>query len=224
MRCRAGLKFAKLGVNLRMAVNIPVNALVKIAVADIVQTYRPQFEKWPGLIIDMTEEQIVTDLALATEITKKLQPLNVKLAIDDFGRGYSSLVRLEGAAVCRTQARPRFRHRLRHRQGQCAAVQDRDRPRAQFRQHRGGDRHRKGVRRAGSGQHGLRLRSGLPARPADAGGAFHLAVAPARHCARRGRTADDPARVWKSGRPEAGVDAVSQCVQAPRRVEAKLSE
>jgi EAL domain-containing protein (putative c-di-GMP-specific phosphodiesterase class I) len=69
--------------------------LVKIAVADIVQTYRPQFEKWPGLIIDVTEEQIVTDLALAAEITNNLQHLDVKLAIDDFGRSYSSLVRLK---------------------------------------------------------------------------------------------------------------------------------
>ena len=56
----AAANFAKLGVNLRMAVNIPVDALVKLAVADIVQTYRPQFEKWPGLIIDVTEEQVPT--------------------------------------------------------------------------------------------------------------------------------------------------------------------
>jgi EAL domain-containing protein (putative c-di-GMP-specific phosphodiesterase class I) len=92
---QAGLNFAKLGLNLRMAVNIPVNALAKLNVADIVQTYKPQFEKWPGLIIDVTEEQIVTDLAFATEVTNQLQHLNVKLAIDDFGRGYSSLARLK---------------------------------------------------------------------------------------------------------------------------------
>jgi EAL domain-containing protein (putative c-di-GMP-specific phosphodiesterase class I) len=92
---RAGLNFAKLGVNLRLAVNIPVNALVKIGIADIVQKFRPQYEKWPGLIIDVTEEQIVTDLKLASNLTKQLAPLNVKLAIDDFGRGYSSLVRLK---------------------------------------------------------------------------------------------------------------------------------
>ena len=92
---KAALNFAKLGVNLRPAVNVPVNALIKIAVADIVQTYIPQFEKWPGLIIDVTEEQIVTDLALAAGLTKSLQHLDVKLAIDDFGRGYSSLVRLK---------------------------------------------------------------------------------------------------------------------------------
>ncbi len=92
---QASLNFSKVGVNLRMAVNIPVPALVKIAVADIVQTYRPQFDKWPGLMIDVTEEQIVTDLTLATDFTKRLQHLNVQLAIDDFGRGYSSLVRLK---------------------------------------------------------------------------------------------------------------------------------
>jgi hypothetical protein len=55
--------FTKLGVNLRPAVNIPVNALVKIAVADIVQAYRPQFEKWPGLIIDVTEEHVADALS-----------------------------------------------------------------------------------------------------------------------------------------------------------------
>jgi EAL domain-containing protein (putative c-di-GMP-specific phosphodiesterase class I) len=92
---KAGLSFAKLGVNLRMAVNIPVNALVKLAIADIVQTYSPQFEKWPGLIIDVAEEQIVSDLALANDITKKLQHLDVSLAIDNFGRGYSSFARLK---------------------------------------------------------------------------------------------------------------------------------
>jgi EAL domain-containing protein (putative c-di-GMP-specific phosphodiesterase class I) len=92
---KAGLTFAKLGVNLRMAVNIPVNALLKLAIADIVQTYIPQYEKWQGLIIDVSEEQILPDLALANDFTKKMEHLNVKLAIDDFGRGYSSLARLK---------------------------------------------------------------------------------------------------------------------------------
>jgi EAL domain-containing protein (putative c-di-GMP-specific phosphodiesterase class I)/CheY-like chemotaxis protein len=91
----AGLNFTKIGVNLRLAVNIPVSALVKLPITDIVRSYRQQAENWPGLIIDVTEEQIVSDLGLANEYTKKLAPLNVKLAIDDFGRGYSSLIRLK---------------------------------------------------------------------------------------------------------------------------------
>jgi EAL domain-containing protein (putative c-di-GMP-specific phosphodiesterase class I)/CheY-like chemotaxis protein len=92
---KAGLSFAQLGINLRLAVNMPVTALVKLPIADIVRQHRPQSDNWPGLILDVTEEQIVTDLALANEITKKLSAYNVKLAIDDFGRGYSSLARLK---------------------------------------------------------------------------------------------------------------------------------
>jgi EAL domain-containing protein (putative c-di-GMP-specific phosphodiesterase class I) len=91
---KTGLKFSKLGVNLRLTVNIPVSALVKLPVEDIVKAHHPDTEKWPGLIIDVPEEQIVTDLKLATELAQRLERHNVRLAIDDFGRGYSSLARL----------------------------------------------------------------------------------------------------------------------------------
>jgi EAL domain-containing protein (putative c-di-GMP-specific phosphodiesterase class I) len=91
----ANIKFAELGVNLRLAVNIPINALVKVAVPDIVRTYQSKFEKWPGMIIDIPEDQVISELALATDISDKLQHLDVKLAVDDFGRGYSSFARLK---------------------------------------------------------------------------------------------------------------------------------
>lgn len=92
---KASLNFSKLGISLRLAVNIPINALVKVPVSDIVSSHRGKFEKWPGVIIDVAEEQIVSDLALANDITKKLEHLDVRLAVDDFGRGYSSLARLK---------------------------------------------------------------------------------------------------------------------------------
>jgi EAL domain-containing protein (putative c-di-GMP-specific phosphodiesterase class I) len=92
---KAGARLSKLAINLRFAVNVPVSALVALPIPDLVRAHREQVEQWPGLIIDVTEEQIVTDLALANEMAKKLAHLNVKLAIDDFGRGYSSLARLK---------------------------------------------------------------------------------------------------------------------------------
>jgi EAL domain-containing protein (putative c-di-GMP-specific phosphodiesterase class I)/CheY-like chemotaxis protein len=91
---KAGLTFSKLGVNLRLNVDIPVDALVKLPIEDIVMAHRPSGDKWPGLIIDVPEEQIVTDLALAGELSKRLERHNVRLAIDDFGRSYASLARL----------------------------------------------------------------------------------------------------------------------------------
>ena len=87
--------FSKLGVNLRLSVNIPVPALLKLSVPDIVQAHHPADQKWPGLIIDVPEDQIVGDLALASELSKKLEPHNVRLAIDNFGRTFSSLAKVD---------------------------------------------------------------------------------------------------------------------------------
>jgi len=87
--------FSKLGVNLRLSVNIPLPALLKLSVPDIVQAHHPADQKWPGLIIDVPEEQIVGDLALASDLSKKLEPHNVRLAIDNFGRTFSSLAKVE---------------------------------------------------------------------------------------------------------------------------------
>ena len=87
--------FSKLGVNLRLSVNIPMPALLKISVPDIVLAHHPADQKWPGLIVDVPEEQIVGDLALAIELSKKLEAQNVRLAIDNFGHTFSSLAKVD---------------------------------------------------------------------------------------------------------------------------------
>ena len=92
---KTGTHFSKLGLNLRVSVNIPVPALVKMPIEDIVKSSHPGGEKWPGLIIDVPEDQIIGDLALAAELSKKLEPHNIRIAIDNFGRAYSSLAKVE---------------------------------------------------------------------------------------------------------------------------------
>jgi EAL domain-containing protein (putative c-di-GMP-specific phosphodiesterase class I) len=91
----AGKKLAQLGINLRIAVNIPLAALAKLPVEELVKAHRQVGEKWPGLIIDLPEAQIIPELALAIDLTKKFAASNVHLAVDDFGRGYSSLTRVK---------------------------------------------------------------------------------------------------------------------------------
>jgi EAL domain-containing protein (putative c-di-GMP-specific phosphodiesterase class I) len=82
--------------------------LVKLSIPDLVQKHRARLDRWPGLIIDVTEEQIVTDLALANELTRQLAHVNVKLAIDNFGRGYSSLARLKTLPFAELKLDPTF--------------------------------------------------------------------------------------------------------------------
>ena len=80
-----------LGVVVQFAVNIPVAILVNLPVNDLVRPYRNQNPQWPGLIIDVVEEQIITNLALATELNEKFAAVNARLAIDQFGRGMSAI-------------------------------------------------------------------------------------------------------------------------------------
>jgi EAL domain-containing protein (putative c-di-GMP-specific phosphodiesterase class I) len=89
-----GLNLSRFGVNLRMAINVTVPALVQLRVGDIVRAHRPQGQNWSGIIIDLSEDQIVGDLTLAQELSKKFAEYNVRLAIDDFGQDYESLTKL----------------------------------------------------------------------------------------------------------------------------------
>jgi EAL domain-containing protein (putative c-di-GMP-specific phosphodiesterase class I) len=82
------------GFLLRMALNVPVSALVRLPIAQIVRDCRPKSDAWPGLILEVTEDQVVRDISLAHEIATQLKIYNIVLAIDDFGTGYSHLARL----------------------------------------------------------------------------------------------------------------------------------
>jgi EAL domain-containing protein (putative c-di-GMP-specific phosphodiesterase class I) len=82
------------GVSIKFSVNVPVSALVKLPIAAILRAERPKAANWPGLIMEVTEDEIIHDLRIANEVAGALRSFNCTLALDDFGAGYSSLARL----------------------------------------------------------------------------------------------------------------------------------
>jgi len=82
--------FEEAGFNLHLAINVPVGVLTKLPIPALVTEYRPKSARWPGLILEVTEDQIVRDIKLAHEIANQLRISGIKIAIDDFGAGYSS--------------------------------------------------------------------------------------------------------------------------------------
>ena len=82
--------FAEAGFGLRLSINVPANVLSKIPISALVAAHRPQSEKWPGLILELTEDQIVRDLPAIRQIAKEFKTTAIALAIDEFGAGYSS--------------------------------------------------------------------------------------------------------------------------------------
>lgn len=90
---KTGVIFSKLGLNIPFTVNIPPSAMADLAIENLVKAHRPSADGWAGLILDLREEQIISDLALADSLAKRLQPHNVHLAIDEFGAGHATLAR-----------------------------------------------------------------------------------------------------------------------------------
>jgi EAL domain-containing protein (putative c-di-GMP-specific phosphodiesterase class I) len=92
---RAGKSFTDLGLKLPITVNIPMPVLTKLPIEQIVRAQRSAEETWAGLVIDIPEPQVMADLPAAIELTKTLAALNIRVAIDDFGNGISTMARLK---------------------------------------------------------------------------------------------------------------------------------
>jgi EAL domain-containing protein (putative c-di-GMP-specific phosphodiesterase class I) len=86
--------FAARGMPLKLSVNTPVSALLKLPMTTLLREERPRASNWPGLILEVTEDEIIGDLKIANEVADSLRSLDCTLALDDFGAGYSSLARL----------------------------------------------------------------------------------------------------------------------------------
>jgi EAL domain-containing protein (putative c-di-GMP-specific phosphodiesterase class I) len=85
---------AEYGVSIKLSVNVPVSALVNLPIAQMLREERPAAANWPGLILEVTEDEIIKDLQIANDVADQLRAFNCSLALDDFGAGYSSLARL----------------------------------------------------------------------------------------------------------------------------------
>lgn len=90
--------FDEASFNLHLAINVPVRVLLKLPIEQLVKEHRPKSDRWPGLILEVTEDQIVRDLAAAKAIAAQLRASRVTIAIDNFGAGYSSFSSLRDLA------------------------------------------------------------------------------------------------------------------------------
>jgi EAL domain-containing protein (putative c-di-GMP-specific phosphodiesterase class I) len=85
---------AALGASIKLSVNVPVSAFIKLPIAQMLREERPSADTWPGLILEVTEDEAMNDLKIANDVADQLRELHCTLALDDFGAGYSSLARL----------------------------------------------------------------------------------------------------------------------------------
>jgi EAL domain-containing protein (putative c-di-GMP-specific phosphodiesterase class I)/ActR/RegA family two-component response regulator len=86
--------FAACGMPLKLAINLPVSV---INAPDFMSSLREQLPKdpqFPGLVIEVTEDEVIRDLQWIREVSAQLKLYDVEISIDDFGTAHSSLSRL----------------------------------------------------------------------------------------------------------------------------------
>lgn len=87
--------FAQRGYPLKLAINVPASVL---GAPDFVQEVRaaiPHDQGFPGLLIEMTEDEITADPKGIAEIMARLRIYNAAVSIDDFGTAHASLSRVK---------------------------------------------------------------------------------------------------------------------------------
>src|SRR5262249_39193756 len=80
--------------NLRLCVNVTFSALAALDITALDRDHRPKALNWPGLILGVSEHEVIDDLEFAHEIATQLRIHDITLAINNFGAGSSSLERL----------------------------------------------------------------------------------------------------------------------------------
>ncbi len=87
-------RFARQGLHLRLSVNVPVSVISTLNFIPMVRSLLPTDASFPGLTIEITEDEIIRDPKSAREIASQLKLYNVGISIDDFGSACASLSRL----------------------------------------------------------------------------------------------------------------------------------
>ena len=89
------LLFAASGFFPKLAVNVPASVLNAADFVDVLRRMIPEATGFPGLVLEITEDEIIRDPEWLREIATQVRLYNAAISIDDFGSAYASLSRLK---------------------------------------------------------------------------------------------------------------------------------
>jgi EAL domain-containing protein (putative c-di-GMP-specific phosphodiesterase class I)/ActR/RegA family two-component response regulator len=99
---------ARAGLNSRIAIAASFDALANGNLVEVARQRRPRTDRWPGLILEISEHEVIQDINLAHEIATQLRIHDITLGIDNFGAGYSSFERLRELPFSELKLHPGF--------------------------------------------------------------------------------------------------------------------
>jgi EAL domain-containing protein (putative c-di-GMP-specific phosphodiesterase class I)/FixJ family two-component response regulator len=88
-------KFAAKGRPLKLAVNVPASILAAPGFVELIRSVLPADPNFPGLSVEVTEDEAFRDMNWMREVATQLHIYNVSMSIDGFGSAFASLSRLK---------------------------------------------------------------------------------------------------------------------------------
>ena len=86
--------FASDHITPKLAINMPISIFEAPEFVANLRKYLPSDSSFPGLIVELTEDEVISDPEFAREVAIQLKLYNIGVAVDDFGRGYATLERV----------------------------------------------------------------------------------------------------------------------------------
>jgi EAL domain-containing protein (putative c-di-GMP-specific phosphodiesterase class I) len=119
--------FQKIGVPIEISINVPVCALKRLSMFSIFWEYSPTASDWPGITLELNEDDIIPNMPFAFGAIKELHKQKIKLAIDSFGLSYGELsrhpelpfseIKIDRSFICNCDTDP-------HNAGLCETIVD----------------------------------------------------------------------------------------------------
>jgi len=121
---KVGIRFSKVGVNLPVTVNIPLDVLYKLPLEKMVCDFHANPRYWPGLIVDVAEDEIIGNLKLVDDLACRLKRINVRIAVDNFGRNELPLCSTDELQFAQIKLDRSFISRANNETGHCKTMID----------------------------------------------------------------------------------------------------
>ena len=98
--CRQLAVWRDVGINIGLAINVSGREFADVTLVERVAAQLREHDLPPDILtLEVTETEIMADLAQASKVLDQLSALGIKIGIDDYGTGYSSLAYLHRLPV-----------------------------------------------------------------------------------------------------------------------------
>ena len=83
--------FSTIGIPIELSINVPIVVLSKMSIFGIMWEQKPDAPNWPGLTLEITEQEATANLPLINKALGELRGYGISISVDNFALSYAEL-------------------------------------------------------------------------------------------------------------------------------------